>query len=163
MEIIIQKHGDKITAYDDRTAKTYTIEELQNLASNGDSEAQNAMGSYFFGMKSIDEAMAWFKKAAENGNADAQWKVACPYFTGAFGVKKDSEKAEHWFRKAAEQGHAGGQAGLGACYFGKKDWANAEIWLEKAAAQGHADPNHEQTKMSLEAVKLFLKADYKPS
>ena len=162
MKIVIQKKDNKITAYDDRTARTYSIEELQNLASNGDSEAQNAMGSYFLGMKNIDEAMAWIKKAAENGSADAQWKVGCANYVGGFGVRKDLEKAEEWFRKAAEQGHAGGQAGLGGCYFAKSNWANAKIWLEKAVAQGHADPNHEQTKVSLEAVKLFLKADYKP-
>ena len=162
MEIVIQKHGDKITAYDDRTAKTYSIEELQNLAANGDSEAQNAMGSYFFELKNIDEAMAWYKKAAENGNADAQWKLGGSYFAGAFGVKKDLEKAESWLRKSAEQGHAGGQCGLGGCYFAKNDWVNAKHWLEKSVAQGPANKNYAEAKHMLEAVMMFLKADYKP-
>ena len=156
MEIIIQinKQLGTINAYDDRAAKTYTIEELRNLASKGDNEAQKAMGDYFFEIKNDGEAMVWYKKAAENGNAKAQWHLGARYFAG-WGVKKDLSQAEYWFRKSAEQGDAGGQHGLGGCYHAKHDFVNAKHWLEKAAAQGHAD-----AKSALEAVSLLVKSNY---
>ena len=158
MEIVIQvnKELGKISAYDDRNAKTYTIEELQNLASKGDAAAQKAMGDYFHEIQNDDESLAWHKKAAESGNAKAQWHIGVRYFAG-LGVKKDLDEAMEWFRKAAEQGDAGGQCGLGGCYMGKKDFVNAKPWLEKAAAQGHVD-----AKKMLELVSTFLKANYNP-
>ena len=106
MEIVIQVNNQfgTINAYDDRTAKTYTIEELQNLASKGDEAAQKAMGDYFHEVKNPDEAMTWYKKAAENGNAKAQWHLGVRYFAGT-DVEKDLDQSEYWFRKAAPQGH----------------------------------------------------------
>lgn len=162
MEIVLQKKGDKIIAYDDRTAKSYSIEELQKLALTGDSQAQMAMSDYYFAIKDYEGTVAWLTKAAENGYAGAQTTLGYAYYTGMMGVKKDPEKAEEWLRKAAEQGHAGGQAGLGSCYFSKEDYVNAKIWLEKAVAQGYADPYHEQAKMKLEVVMALLGTDYAP-
>lgn len=81
-----------------------------------------------------------YQKAAEQGNAEAQYSVGTFYKYGGGGVKKDLTKAAYWYRKAAEQGNFGGQYRLGECYqFGKgvkKDSAKAVYWYRKAAAQG---------------------------
>ena len=158
MEIVIQvnKQLGKITAYDERTARTYTVDELQNLAQKGDNAAQKAMGDYFYEINDHDEAFSWYRKAAENGHAKAQWHLGVRYFSGC-GVKKDMSQAENWFRKSAEQGDAGGQSGLGGCYLAKQDFANAKHWFEKAVAQGHTDSQN-----MLELVSLMLKANYTP-
>jgi len=49
--------------------------------------------------KDADEAMIWFRKAAENGNIDAQRKIGDCYFYGQ-GVPKDEAEAEKWYRKS---------------------------------------------------------------
>jgi hypothetical protein len=51
------------------------------------------------------EAVKWYRKAAEQGNAEAQYKLGNSYYMGE-GVKEDYDKAVKWYRKAAKQGYA---------------------------------------------------------
>lgn len=55
--------------------------------------------------------MEWFKKAADQGNVDAQNNLGVMYYTGE-GVPKDMAKAREWLRKAAAQGNADAKANL---------------------------------------------------
>ena len=84
-------------------------------------------------------AVDWYRKAAEQGHADAQFNLGCCYDNGS-GIPKDPGKAVYWFRKAAKQGHAGAQLLLGACYYNgfgvPKDPKQAVEWFRKAADQG---------------------------
>ena len=48
------------------------------------------------------EAATWYRKAAEQGNADAQYNLGIMYSFGK-GVPEDDAEAAKWFRKAAEQ------------------------------------------------------------
>jgi hypothetical protein len=52
------------------------------------------------------ESVKWYRKAAEQGNANAQHGLGVMYHNG-FGVERDDNEATKWFRKAAEQGHYG--------------------------------------------------------
>jgi len=83
------------------------------------------------------------RKAAEQGDADAQYDFGVLHANGKGGVPKDHAEALKWFRKAAEQGHAEAQYGLVMSYafgFGvPKDNAEAIKWCRKAAEQGHAE------------------------
>ena len=54
-------------------------------------------------------------KAAEQGDADAQFNLGAAYREGD-GVPKDAAEAVRWYRLAAEQGHAGAQGSLGVAY-----------------------------------------------
>jgi TPR repeat protein len=95
------------------------------------------------GVKQDDvQAMYWFGKAAEQGNAQAQFNLGLMYGDGR-GVKQDDAQAVHWYRLAAEQGLASAQHNLGWMYdrgFGvKKDGAKAVHWYRKAAEKGYAD------------------------
>jgi uncharacterized protein len=81
------------------------------------------------------------RKAAEQGNAEAQTKLGAMYTQGQF-VKQDYAEAVKWFRLAAEQGNAAAQYFLGGMYERgqgvKQDYAEALNWYRKAADQGDA-------------------------
>ena len=49
------------------------------------------------------EAVKWYRKAAEQGDAGAQNDLGVCYDNGQ-GVNKDYTEAVKWYRKAAEQG-----------------------------------------------------------
>ena len=56
------------------------------------------------GFSGADLSYFQFKKAAENGDAEAQYTVGLYYHTGSFLAKNEAE-AVKWWRKAAKQGH----------------------------------------------------------
>ena len=88
------------------------------------------------------EAVKWYRKAADQGDAIAQFNLGWMYDEGR-GVSKDDAEAVRWYRKAADQGHALAQFNLGAMYANgegvAKDDAEAVKWYRKAADQGDAD------------------------
>jgi TPR repeat protein len=88
------------------------------------------------------EAVKWWRKAAEQGYAKAQFNLGICYRC-RLGVKRDYKEAVKWFRKAAEQNHAGAQHELAASYqFGhgvEEDEVEALNWHRKAAEQNHAE------------------------
>ena len=61
-------------------------------------------------------AFRLFKKAAEQGHANAQFNLGVMYDKGE-GVTRDAKQAVYWVQKAAEQGFAEAQTnlGVGAC------------------------------------------------
>ena len=87
------------------------------------------------------EAVKWFRKAAEQGDVEAQTILGACYYSGS-GVEQDYAKAVEWCRKAAEQGLAAAQNMLGDCYYYgngvEQDYAKAVEWYRKAAEQGLA-------------------------
>ena len=56
--------------------------------------------------------MKWWRQAAEQGHAEAQYNLGVCYEKGE-GVAQDSSEAVKWFRQAAEQGVAEAQFWLG--------------------------------------------------
>ena len=88
------------------------------------------------------EAVKWFHKAVEQGDAEAQYKLAVCYGKGE-GVAKDAAEAAKWYLKAAEKGHAQAQNALGACYQQgdgvPRDAEDAVKWYRKAADQGFVE------------------------
>jgi len=55
------------------------------------------------------EAVKWWKKAAEQGHALAQYDLGAMYAKGE-GVPQDHKEAVKWYRKSAEQGYADAQS-----------------------------------------------------
>ena len=88
------------------------------------------------------EAVKWYRKAAEQGNAAAQANLGYCYQNGQ-GVVQDYDEAVKWYRKAAAQGDALGQRNFGVCFQNgwgvPRDYNEAVKWYRKAAEQGHAD------------------------
>ena len=91
-----------------------------------------------FSKPNYDKAVEHFRKAAEKGNAEAQYYLGCCYRDGQ-GVLHDSKEAVRWFRPAAERGEAKAQCELGCCYEDgagvPKDYEEAVKWYRKAAEQ----------------------------
>src|SRR6266700_3359375 len=103
------------------------------------------------------EAVNWFRKAADQGHAVAQFSLGVVYKKGR-GVEKNEREAVAWFRKAAEQGDTAAQSDLGAMYRDgrgvEKNAREAVAWFRKAADQGYAPRNAISERCTWTAVAL---------
>lgn len=81
-------------------------------------------------------AFAKFTKAAEAGNASAQFGLGVMYATGR-GVSKDYQQAVRWYTKAAEAGGVNAQYNLASMYYRgqgvPQDYVLAHMWANLAA------------------------------
>ena len=120
------------------------VADLRAKAKNDNAQSQNDLGKAFFlgsfGLaKDEVEAVKWYRKAAGQNDATAQFNLGWCYADGR-GVTKGKVEAANWYRKAAEQNHGEAQACLGRCYYNgtgvTKDWAEAYKWENLARAQG---------------------------
>lgn len=88
------------------------------------------------------EAPAWFRWAAEQGTARAQFNLGLMSSEGD-GVPQDAGQAASWYRRATEQGHVRTQYALGVMHAEgvgvPQDAAQAYAWLNVAAACGDRD------------------------
>ena len=152
------------------------MDEIRAKAEKGDAEYQFELGSIYesggigVAVNKV-EADRWYRKAAEQGHASAQYFVAVQYAYGG-GVAEDKKEAVKWFRKAAEQNHDGAQFALGGCYtYGhgvKQDVVEGVKWFRKAAEQHNAgaelflgvsyDKGDGVAKNPTEAVKWYRRA-----
>jgi TPR repeat protein/tRNA A-37 threonylcarbamoyl transferase component Bud32 len=93
----------------------------------------------FHGSRNFAEAVRWYKAAAEQGHAEAQFELGKLHEEGG-DVPEDKAEAARWYRMAAEQGHPRAQVNLGWLYrMGEgvpEDLAEAARWFRKAAEQG---------------------------
>ena len=88
------------------------------------------------------EALKWFRLAANQGDADAQYNLGLMYARSR-GVPLDYAEAMQWFQKAAAQDNATAQFSLGAMYANgqgvPRDHVRAQMWLNLAAARGYQE------------------------
>jgi hypothetical protein len=104
---------------------------------------------YYYGRgvpQDYAEALGWFRKAADQGDAEAQYDVGSRYYYGQ-GVAQDYAEALRWYRKAADQGEARAQCGLGSMYYygqgTQQDRAEAAKWYRQAADRGQAKAEYD--------------------
>ena len=75
----------------------------------GETADQAKVGDLYSRGKGVDkdetEAVNWFRKAAEKGNADAEYGLGMAYLRGK-GIAKSDSLGYDWLKKAAQQGHA---------------------------------------------------------
>ncbi len=121
--------------------------------------------------KSYQEAAKWYREAAEEGNAYAQYSLGFLYENGQ-GLLRDYTQALKWYRQAAEQGDASAQYSLGFMYENgegaPKELDEAVRWYRKAGAQNNTDADSRLAHMYVwglglsqdyvEAAKLYRKA-----
>ena len=107
-------------------------------------EAGDATGTGYD--KSAEKAIAWYEKAAAQGEPDAMRALSRVYSSGDL-LEKDPVKAFEWLRRAAEKG--GGpddelmvgvmlRNGMGA----EKDGEKAAEWFRKAASHGNIEAQY---------------------
>ena len=92
------------------------MENLLLKAKQGDPDAQFALGGYYFHGGSVvpqdyEQAVYWFRQAAEQGDSYAQFYLGSCYYEGK-GVPKAKQEAIYWYYKSAEQGNFCSQAAL---------------------------------------------------
>lgn len=101
--------------------------------------------------KDYEQSLYWIHKAAEQGDAAAQWQLGMMYGEGRYGVGQDGELQIYWFRKAAEQGYADAQYMLGLVYQNghlvEINYEQAVYWYRKAAEQGNSSAQDSLGKM----------------
>jgi uncharacterized protein YgiM (DUF1202 family) len=116
------------------------------LANQGNRDAQFAMGVLYYeghGVnKNLDEALAWFRKAADSEHPTAMFNLGVAYWEGR-GLSQNYAQAVDWWERAAESGDVASQYNLGLAYYlgkgAQKDLDQARNWLTQAAEKGHAD------------------------
>jgi len=98
-----------------------------------------ASGISAFEAKEFAKAFKFLSPLAEDGNAQAQYRLAVMYQNGLGHVRNDM-MAFKWMRAAAEQGEALAQHGLGFMYMQgecvPKNEKLAAEWFRRAAEQG---------------------------
>ena len=91
------------------------------------------------------EVVQRYRKAADQGNAPAQYHLGTLYAYGT-GARMDYGEAAKWYRKAADQGYTEAQYQLGALYARglgvTRDYTEAARWYRLAADKGYAPAQH---------------------
>jgi hypothetical protein len=138
--------GAVVSSYSQSKAEKKELAALYQKASDGDANSQVELGlRYLMGrgvaMEDSVQARDWFVKAADKGNASAQFWLGEMYSTG-WGIPEDKARAAIWYRKAADQGLATAQFDLGNMYETGTGVAlnheEAVTWIRKAAKQDFA-------------------------
>ena len=111
------------------------------MAAQGNSaEAQYYLGeTLLLRAYDYDNAIAWWRKAADQGHAGAQSNLGY-MLTSGLGVEQNNDEAIRLFRLAAGKGHVEAQYNLGAMYdLGmsvRQDHGEAAAWFARAAENG---------------------------
>ena len=102
------------------------------------------------------EAVKWYRKAAEQGYAAAQFNLGNMYANGK-GIPEDDKEAVKWYRKAAEQGDAAAQYNLGLMYSAGRgvleDVVMAYAWYNIAGANGNSIARENKSKLAKRMTK----------
>ena len=122
------------------------IPETLKKAESGDLESQLQLANYYRweikGDPNFEEALKWYTKAAEQGDASALNNLGCMYLVGD-GVEADAEKGFKLLYKSAEIGNDSSQYNVGLMiHEGVGTITNKEEavkWIRLAAEQGHAE------------------------
>ena len=133
-------------ATDDEDEERAQLTEIQSnaIAPVNDAEAQSQLGTvYFYGLLGVEKndvkAMHWYRMAADQGDANAQYNLGMMYKNGQ-GDAQDIGQAMRLFEMAANQGHANAQYNLGVMHSRdqREDrYSEAMKWYAMAAEQGH--------------------------
>jgi TPR repeat protein len=94
--------------------------------------------------KNPQQALVWTRKAAEAGNADAQYDLATYYYSGFAGLPEDMGQVMRWMKVAAEGGNATAQYNIGLSYYQgsngySKNLPESVRWFRRSAEQGDVD------------------------
>jgi len=151
----------KITNVDSLKIK-YSEEAYKNIlryrsslllaAEKGDTYSQYEVGKWFYTHKGGETnpneayrllAPLWYRKAALQNHADAQYMLGCCYEHGV-GVTKNNTTAITWYRKAANNGNVMAQNRLAKCYLcyelGRSLNVHEAIrWITKAGSLANPD------------------------
>ena len=90
-----------------------------------------------------EQTVLWWRKAAHQGFAPAQYTLGSLYRQG-LGVPHDPQKAAKWIERAADAGYPDAQYDIGVMYATgegvTKDLSTAYMWVDQAADTKGLEP-----------------------
>lgn len=114
------------------------LHSLRESAARGYLPAQKFVARYaLIQDKNPEDALKWFKKAADQGDMQAQMYCAAAYRFGV-GVRKNEDKARHYDIAAAKEGNSLAQASLAEHFLESRNSNNKRlglIWAKRAVEQ----------------------------
>ncbi|KAF8271290.1 HCP-like protein [Lactarius quietus] len=159
LALLHENPSGQIVPHDPLQAKEY----YSRAAYLGYTQSQHKLGQcYEFGTLGcpVDprRSIAWYTKAAEKGNAEAELALSGWYLTGSEGVLKQSDSEAYlWARRAANKGL--GKAEYAVGYYAevgigvKQDIEFAKRWYMRSAAQGNKRAMNRLTEMKRQGNK----------
>ena len=116
---------------------------LKKSADMGHAPAQALLGDILDQSEFNEEALAYYRKAAQQGNADGEFGVGSMYAAGE-GVARDPAEALKWFTRAAEKDHVLATKVLAQAYMkgelglteAQRSGPVALLWVRRAADLG---------------------------
>lgn len=126
---------------------------LGKAADMGNPKAQSVLGNIYLREGNRESAVELYKKAALNGDVNAQFSLGYMYYEGDPLTGQNYVEARKLLDKAARSGNKFACYYLGLMYYygqgGSKDENEAKKWLEKSASLGYKD-----AEQKLESLKL---------
>ena len=140
---------------------------LRKSADAGHAASQALLGDILDQAEFDDEALAYYRKAALQGNADGEFGLGKMYGAGE-GVKRDNAEALKWLARSAERGHVLATKVLAEAYIkgelglddSRRSGADALRWIRSAADVSHI-PAIEFLARAYRAGNLGLTVDLK--
>jgi hypothetical protein len=151
-ESIVTANREEVISAIQEPVQDADLNRTLNQANAHDFTAQYEMGLRYADGEDVpqdyQEAMTWFAKASDGGNAKAQWKLALGYFKG-IGVPRDERQAVVWLKRAANNGDTQAQKTLSEMYLSgqdvPRDYVRAYTWANIAAELEGNDNGQLQT------------------
>ncbi|MGB0086501.1 MAG: SEL1-like repeat protein, partial [Rhodomicrobiaceae bacterium] len=136
-------------------AASHKTDSLSRAAVEGDANAQFSVGETYLEGGDIErqltigerlsKAARWFRRAAENGHAPSQYRLATLYELGQ-GAPKDPAEAMRWYQRAAENGHIKAMHNLAVLSITgngrSSNYLTAAKWFTAAAEHGLRDSQY---------------------
>ena len=142
----IRTASEEVARADKEADKRLRLEKLMQSARDGDVDAQMQLGrAYLYGSDDLpkdgDQALVWYRKAAEQGNVEA-WRLLAQMYHEGDGIPRDTKQAVYWYAKLAERTEGDEGCSLrekiGRIYAEgdglPRDTAQAIAWYRKAIA-----------------------------
>ncbi|GAE01396.1 hypothetical protein CBO05C_1086 [Clostridium botulinum B str. Osaka05] len=124
--------------------KLYNSDPMNKLRCLVDKEeifAMNSIGEMYYREQNYKEAMYWYKKASDKGNATSMSNIGFMYYNGK-GVEQDYKKAIEWYSKASQAGNFTAMGNIGFMYYNgqgvKQDYKKAMYWYKKSYKEGNS-------------------------
>jgi TPR repeat protein len=125
------------------------VPRCREAAELGSVDAELAVGDLYslgYGVsKDSDEAMKWYRRAADHGSAEAEMELGLYYVQS----RQTEEEAYKWFQMAAEQGYAPAMLELASDV---RDSVASYMWSELAVAYAGSDEDLREEALDYRSV-----------
>ena len=145
-------NAERLSSYSDRSVMLdrlvatkklrCCLGEVKSVSPEESPEEIYQKGEACYEDESYEEAVKWYRKAAELGHSEAMCALGHCYDKGN-GVPQSYEKAVMWYQRAADKDNPGAMRNLANCYHAgqgvSQSYEAAVRWYRRAADMGDAE------------------------